>query len=74
MNGMLKCLWYATNISTALNYLSDQNAKLYSRIRVPDYMHMAIAYFIWGALNDDKIYQTYMADKEVRMWLGLTSR
>ena len=34
-------------------------------IRVPDYMHMAIAWFIWGALNDDRIYQTYMADKEV---------
>ena len=41
---------------------------------VPDYMHMAIAWFIWSALNDDRIYQTYMADKEVRIWLGLTSR
>ncbi len=43
-------------------------------VRVPDYMHMAIANFFWSALNDERIYSVYMADKEVRMWLGLTSR
>jgi hypothetical protein len=41
---------------------------------VPDYIHMSIAYFFWAALNSDKIYDTYLQDKEVRIWLGLTSR
>lgn len=43
-------------------------------VRVPDYMHMAIAQFFYDALNNDEIYEAYMHDKEVRMWLGLTSR
>jgi len=43
-------------------------------VRVPDYMHMCIAHFFWQALNDDRLYDVYMHDKEVRIWLGLTSR
>ena len=42
--------------------------------KVPDYIHMAIANFFWDCLNDDKLYQVYMHDKETRIWLGLTSR
>jgi hypothetical protein len=43
-------------------------------VKVPDYMHCAIAYFFWCALNSDSLYDVYIHDKEVRGWLGLTSR
>jgi len=42
--------------------------------RTPDYVHMAIAHFFWSALNDNKIYDVYIHDKEVRIWLGLSPR
>jgi hypothetical protein len=43
----------------------------YLPAKVPDYVIMGIAWFFWSALNDDKLYQLYLNDKESSIWLGL---